>query len=130
MNTITVTGNVGKDPEIKYTAGGKAVVKFTVADTRGKDDQKETIWHNVVCFDEMAENVAEQVNKGTRVVIQGRLSVREYLDKNGEKKMWQEIIADEISLSLRWGKRDSTSQMNRVTNKIAQQFNAIEEDPF
>jgi len=123
MNTITVIGNVGKDPELKYTQGGKAVVKFTVADTRGKDDQKETIWHNVVCFDEMAENVAEQVRKGTRVLIQGRFSERKYQDKDGQDRTWQEVVADEVSLSLRWGKKDQTAT-------LAKTFNATEEDPF
>ena len=123
MNTITVIGNVGKDPELKYTQGGKAVVKFTMADTRGKDDQKETIWHNVVCFDEMAENVAEQVRKGTRVLVQGRFSERKYQDKDGQDRTWQEVVADEVSLSLRWGKKDQTTA-------IAKTFNATEEDPF
>jgi len=123
MNTITVTGNVGKDTELKYTAGGKAVAKFTVADTRGKDDQKETIWHNVVCFDEMAENIAAQVTKGTRLVIQGRLSERKYQDKNGQDNVWREIVADEVSVSLRWCKKDATAS-------LAKTFNAIEEDPF
>lgn len=123
MNTITIVGNVGKDPELKYSAGGKAIVKFTVADTRGKDDQKETIWHNVVCFDEMAENVADQVSKGSRLVIQGRLSERKYQDKNGQDNLWREIVADEVSVSLRWGKKDATAS-------LARSFNATEEDPF
>jgi single-strand DNA-binding protein len=123
MNQISVTGNVGKDPELKYTAGGKAVVKFTIADTRGKDDQKETIWHNVVCFDEMAENVADQVKKGSRLLIQGRFSERKYQDKDGQDRTWQEIVADEIALSLRWGKKDATAA-------LAKTFSAVEEDPF
>lgn len=123
MNTITVTGNLGKDPEIKFTAGGKAVVKFTLADTRGKDEAKETIWHNVVCFDEMAENVAEEVKKGSRVLVQGRLSVSKYTDKEGQEKTWQEIIADEVAVSLRWAKKDAVA-------RVASAFSATEEDPF
>jgi len=54
MNTITVVGNVGRDPELRVTGSGMAVLKFSVADTRGKDDKKQTSGHNIVCFGEQA----------------------------------------------------------------------------
>ena len=123
MNTITVTGNVGRDPEIRFTQAGKPVAKFSVADSRSKGDDKEVIWHNVVCFDEMAENVTEQLVKGQRVVVTGRLSVNKYTDKEGQEKVAHEIIADEVSVSLRWKKKDGTAY-------AAKSFNAIEEEPF
>lgn len=123
MNTITVTGNVGRDPELRFSQAGKAIAKFSVADSRGKDDGKEVIWHNVVCFDDMAENVTEQLTKGQRVVVTGRLSVNKYTDREGQEKVAHEIVADEVSVSLRWKKKDATASLART-------FNAIEEDPF
>lgn len=123
MNTITVIGNVGKDPELRFTQGGKAVAKFTVATTRGKDEKKETTWHNVVVFDEQAENVCEQVKKGSRVLVQGRLSKDDYKDKDGNQRQSVEIVADDVCLSLRWKAKDAVA-------RIASTFNATEEDPF
>lgn len=126
MNTITVTGNVGKDPELRYTQSGKAVAKFTVADTRGKGDDKQTTWHNIVCFDEQAENVCEQVKKGSRVLVIGRLNKDKYQDKEGNQRESVDIVADEICLSLRWKKTDKVA-------RVANQFGADvldEEEPF
>jgi single-strand DNA-binding protein len=126
MNEIKVIGNVGKDPEIRYSKAGKAVVKFSVADTRGKDDQKQTTWHNVTVFDEQAENVAEQVKKGARVLVVGRLNKESYTDKDGNKREAVEIIADDVCLSLKWrGRTDTRSQS---VNLVAE-FDAVEE-PF
>lgn len=102
MNNITVTGNVGRDPELKYTAGSMAVLKFSVADTRGKDDKKQTSWHDVVVFGEQAESVAAQVSKGTRVIVTGRIQVDNYEKKDGTKAKKVEIVADEIGLSVRF----------------------------
>lgn len=126
MNTITVTGNVGKDPELRFTQGGKAVAKFTVADTRGKGDDKQTTWHNVVCFDEQAENVCEQVKKGSRVLVQGRLNKDKYVDKDGNNRESVEIVADEICLSLRWKKTD---KVYRLSNQFAGSV-LEDEEPF
>jgi single-strand DNA-binding protein len=81
-----------------------------VADTTGKDDQKRTVWHDVVAFDEQAENVAAEVSKGTRVVVTGRLNKEPFEGKDGVKRVSVEVIADEVGVSLRWGgdrKRDA-----------------------
>lgn len=102
MNSITVTGNVGRDPELKYTAGGMAVLKFSVADTRGKDDKKQTSWHDVVVFGEQAESVSAQVSKGTRVIVAGRIQVDSYEKKDGTKGKKVEIVADEVGISVRF----------------------------
>lgn len=127
MNTITVIGNVGKDPEIRYTSAGKAVVTFGVADTRGKDDQKETQWHNVVCFDQQAENVVAQVTKGSRVLVIGRLNKVSFVGKDGTKKEKVEIVADEVCLSIRFGNREN----NMKPAVQAEIFRNLEdEEPF
>ncbi len=127
MNTITVIGNVGKEPEIRFTKSGKAVAKFSVADTRGKDDQKTTIWHNIVVFDEQAQNVAEQVTKGARVLVTGRLNKEQYTDKEGNKRESVEIVADDVCLSLKWAAKGS-KPAGGLSNVI-DTFDAVE-DPF
>ena len=102
MNNITVIGNVGRDPELRYANSGTAVLKFSVADTIGKDDNKKTTWHDITVFGEMAENVGAVLSKGQRVIVIGRNEESEYTTREGEtKKKWQ-IIADDVALSLRW----------------------------
>lgn len=126
MNNITVIGNVGRDPELKYTAGNMAVLKFSVADTRGKDDKKQTSWHDVVVFGEQAEAVVDQLGKGKRVIVTGRLQIDLYEKKDGTKGKRVEIVADEIGLSVRYGAADPVK-------KLAGQFGGdttVEEDLF
>lgn len=121
MNNITVTGNVGRDPELKYTAGNMAVLKFSIADTRGKDDKKHTSWHDVVVFGEQAETAANQLSKGSRVIVAGRIQVDNYEKKDGTKAKKVEILADEIGVSIRF--------TNDPVKSIAKTFDAnIEEE--
>lgn len=132
MNTITVIGNVGQDPELRYTQSGKAICKISVADTRGKDDAKQTQWHRVTIFDEQAEVVAEQVRKGARVLVTGRLQIGTYTDMSGAEKQSIEIIADDVCLSLRWKPRGSSTGGESLAKST---FGATEvydpsEDPF
>jgi single-strand DNA-binding protein len=129
MNTITVSGNVGRDPELKYSASGTAVVKFSVADTTGKDDNKKTVWHDVVVFKEQAENVAASVKKGSRVIVTGRLDKSDYTGKDGVKKQRVEIIADDVSISLRWAAHESDSNISNA--KTLLHADVVEdEEPF
>jgi single-strand DNA-binding protein len=125
MNSITLIGNVGKDPEIRFTPANKAVVKFNVADTRGKEDNKQTIWHTVVCFEEQALSVAEHVRKGTRVIVTGRLNKASFEGRDGNKKEITELIADEVGISIRFGSKDSKPASAPA---VQQQFD--EEEPF
>jgi single-strand DNA-binding protein len=129
MNTITVSGNVGREPELKYSASGTAVVKFSVADTTGKDDNKKTVWHDVVVFKEQAENVAASVQKGSRVIVTGRLDKSDYTGKDGVKKQRVEIIADDVSISLRWASVESDSNISNA--KTLLNADVVEdEEPF
>lgn len=102
MNNITVTGNVGRDPEIKFAQSGTAILKFTVADTSGRDDNKKTQWWNIVCFGDLAENVAASINKGTRVQVLGKVQREKYTGQDGVEKERTEILADDVGISLRW----------------------------
>lgn len=110
MNTITVIGNVGRDPELRVTASGSQVITFSVADTVGKDDKRTTVWHDIKAFGEQAENVASRVTKGQRVVVIGRLIKEKYTGKDGVEKQRVEIIADDVCLSLRWAERPGSSR--------------------
>jgi len=103
MNRITVAGNVGREPELKYSNAGMAILKFSVADTSGKDDKKKTMWHSVTAFGDLAENAAASLTKGTRVVIDGKLTEDKYTNKDGVEVTKVQILADDISLSIRFG---------------------------
>jgi single-strand DNA-binding protein len=103
MNNITIIGNFGQDPELRFTNNGLAQVKFSIATTSGKDDKKKTTWHNCVAWGEMAEAIAATFIKGSRAIVMGRYEVREYTAKNGETKKSYEILVDDCGASLRWG---------------------------
>jgi single-strand DNA-binding protein len=126
MNQITVIGNVGRQPEgLKYTGSGLAVLKFSVADTRGKDDQKKTSWYDIVVFGDQAEAVVENIGKGDRIMVSGRLQVEDYEKKDGSKGKRVEIIADAVGRVVRDNKNP--------VDQLKQAFNATEvqdEDPF
>ena len=126
MNSITVIGNVGRQPEgLKYTGSGLAVLNFSVADTRGKDDQKKTSWYDVVVFGDQAEAVVEHIGKGDRIIVSGRLQVEDYEKKDGTKGKRVEIIADAVGRVV----RDSKNPVD----KLKQAFNATvvqDEEPF
>lgn len=129
MNTITISGNVGRDPELKYSANGTAVVKFSVADTTGKDDNKKTVWHDVVVFKEQAEHVAASVKKGSRVIVTGRLDKSDYTGKDGTKKQRVEVIADDVSISLRWSAYGDDTNVNTAKD-LLNATDVDDEEPF
>ncbi len=102
-NTVTVVGNVTRDPELRFTQGGMAVANFGVAWNKKKQDgEDEVSFFDVSCFRQLAENVAESITKGARVVIYGTLSQRSWENQEGERRSKVEIIADEIAPSLKW----------------------------
>ena len=103
MNRITIAGNVGREPELKYSNAGMAILKFSVADTSGKDDKKKTIWHSVTAFGDLAENAAASLGKGTRVVIEGKLTEDKYTNKDGVEVTKLQVLADDVMLSVRFG---------------------------
>ena len=114
---ITVIGNLASDPELRFTASGHAVANFTIAQTpRSYDKQTsqyvddETLWFRGSVWREAAENVAETLTKGMRVVATGRLKARSFEDKKtGQTRTNWELDVDEIGPSLRW----ATAQVNR-----------------
>lgn len=101
-NTLIIHGRVGKEPELRYTQAGKAVLELSIVDNYGKDDNKKSTWHNVVVFGTLAENTAGSANKGDMVVIVGRMEQDEYTKKDGTKGKTVKVIADEVGVSCRW----------------------------
>jgi single-strand DNA-binding protein len=107
---ITVVGNLTADPELRFTASGAAVASFTVASTprtfdKGANEWKdgEALFLRCSAWRQLAENVAESLTKGTRVIAQGRLQQRSY-EKDGQKRTVIELEVDEIGPSLRFAK--------------------------
>ena len=104
VNKVFLLGNVGKDPEIRATAGGMQVASFSLATAdRAKDQQgnwaDKTEWHNIVCFQRTAEIVRDYVKKGSQILIEGKIQTRSWDDKaSGEKKYKTEILCNELTL--------------------------------
>ena len=114
-NTVTIIGNVTRDPELRYLNSGTALASFGVAwNNRYKDRNgeqvEETSFFDVTCWRDLADNVAESISKGDRVIIYGRLDQRSWETQEGEKRSKVEIQADEVAPSLRW----ATAQVNKI----------------
>ena len=108
-NIITFIGNLTDDPDLRFTQGGAPVASFRVASNRRFTDrsgnqQEETTFLNVNCWRDLAENAAESLSKGDRVVVIGRVRVRSYENRVGRTVWSTEIEADEIAPSLRWAR--------------------------
>jgi single-strand DNA-binding protein len=107
-NEVTLVGNVTRDPELKFTNGGQAVADFGVAyNTRKKTnsgdwEDGEPQFFDITCWGQLAENVAESIQKGNRCVIVGRLEQRTWETKEGDKRSKVSVVAEEVSPSLRW----------------------------
>jgi single-strand DNA-binding protein len=106
-NTVTLVGNITDDPELRFTPNGSAVANFTVAVNRriNRDGQWEDRldgFFRCNCWRDMAENVAESLQKGMRVMVVGRLQQRTWEDAEGNKRSAFEIQVDEVGPSLRW----------------------------
>ena len=104
MNYVTLVGNLGRDPELAYSGSGKAVCKMSVGTKeRGVNGQEDVMtWHNVVVFNEMAENVAASLSKGDRVIVIGRIRKNKWEKKDGTTGYSEEVRADEIGANMRF----------------------------
>src|ERR1044072_5801840 len=101
VNKVILVGNLGRDPEVRFTAGGKAVAKFPHATsgvfTDGEGSRQErTEWHNVVVWGKQAESCGQYLQKGRQVYIEGSIRSRQYDDKEGNKKYITEVIAQRV----------------------------------
>lgn len=105
-NTITIVGNVTRDPELRYLTSGTALAQLGVAVNRRYQQngewQEDTSFFDVVCWRELADNVSESISKGDRIIVTGRLEQRSWETQDGDKRSKVEIVADEVGPSLRW----------------------------
>jgi len=102
LNKAMIIGNLGRDPEMRYTPNGQAVTQFTVAvnrNFRGQDGewQEETEWFRVVAWGQTGERAAENLRKGGKVYIEGRIQTRQWEDQSGQKRYTTELIADRVT---------------------------------
>ena len=110
VNKAIIVGNLGRDPEVRYTQAGQAVCNFSVAtNERWRDksgnDQEQTEWHRVVTWGKLAEICGEHLAKGRTVYVEGRLQTREWTDKQGEKKFSTEVVARDVQFLDRGGRQ-------------------------
>ena len=104
INKVILIGNLGRDPEVRYTPSGSAVCNVSVATTRNWKDKssgdkvEETEWHRVVFYDRLAEIAGEYLKKGRSVYVEGRLKTRKWQDKEGKDTYTTEVIADNMQL--------------------------------
>ncbi len=103
VNKVILIGNLGKDPEVRYSPGGSAVANITLATSEGWKDkegntQEKTEWHRVVFFSRLAEIAGEYLKKGSKVYIEGKLQTRKWQDKEGQDRYTTEVVANEMQM--------------------------------
>jgi len=101
VNKVILVGNLGKDPELRYTPSGAAVATFSLATTnpfKDKEGNKQTEWHNIVAWRQLAEVCGKFLHKGKQVYIEGRIQTRSYDDRDGNKRYITEIVADNMQM--------------------------------
>ncbi len=118
-NSVTLVGNLTRDPELRYTTTGRGVASFGLAVNRRYQQngewQEQVSFFNVVAWGDLGENAAASLNKGNRVMVTGRLEQRQYETREGEKRNVVEVIADELGPSLRWAQ----AQVERISRDAA-----------
>jgi len=108
-NTITIVGNVTRDPELRFTQGGVAIASFSVAWNKKKQDgEDEVSFFDVTCFRKLAENVAESISRGSRVIVYGTLKQDRWENNEGQNRSKIEILADDVAPSLKWASAQVT----------------------
>ncbi len=114
-NTVTLIGNLTRDPELRYTTGGRGVASFGLAVNRrwqqNGEWQEAVSFFNIVAWAELGENAAASLTKGSRCMVTGRLEQRSYDNKEGQKVNITEVIADDLGPSLRWAQ----AQVERIS---------------
>jgi single-strand DNA-binding protein len=120
VNRVTLVGNLGKDPEVRYTPNGKAVASLTLATSESWKDQsgqmqEKTEWHRVSIFGKLAEIAGEYLRKGSQVYIEGKLQTRKWTNKEGQDQYTTEIHLDPFNgvMQMLGGKSDNSGQQSQ-----------------
>ena len=112
-STVTLVGNLTREPELRFTQSGQAIATLGIAVSRRYQQngewQEKTSFFNVTAWGQLGENAASSLSKGSRAIVTGRLEQRSYETQDGEKRSVVEVVADEIGPSLRW----ATAQVDR-----------------
>ena len=136
VNKVMLIGNLGADPELRYTPAGRAVANFRMATTRQwttKDGEKreETEWHRIVTWDKLAEICGEYLKKGSSTYIEGRLQTRSWEDQSGAKRWSTEIVAGEMRmLGSRQATETQDSSSTPPPDDLPSTFEADDDLPF
>jgi len=121
-NNVNIVGNLTRDPELRFTPTGQATASFGVAVNRRWQNRQTQEWDeatsffDVVCWGQLAENAAQSLTRGSRVIVSGRLDQRSWENQEGEKRSKIEITADEVAPSLRWATVEITKNERRSPN--------------
>ncbi|MFI5041202.1 MAG: single-stranded DNA-binding protein [Acidimicrobiales bacterium] len=121
-NTVTIIGNVTRDPELRFTPSGQALATFGMAVNRRWQNRQTQEWEeatsffDIVCWGTLADNVSDSLGKGARVIVTGRLDQRSWETQEGEKRSKVEVVADEVGPSLRW----ATAKPEKTERRDAQ----------
>ena len=138
INTATLVGNVTRDPELRFTQAGLAVANFSIAVNRRWQNQATKEWEekvsffDVTCWQQLAENVAESLTRGARVVVTGRLEQRSWETDSGDKRNKIEVVADLVAPSLEWATAVMTKNEKRDSGVEDKNYNTYvaDERPF
>jgi single-strand DNA-binding protein len=129
-NNVTITGNLTREPELRFTPTGQATATFGIAvnrtwtDRQSQERKESTSFFDVVAWGSLAENAATSLTKGTRVVVTGRLDQRSWESAEGDKRSKVEITADDLAPSLRWAK----AQVTRHERRSADETSPVDEE--
>ena|ERR1700719_1403614 len=116
MNNVSLIGRLGRDPETRFTGGGKSVTNFSIAVDYGFGEKKTTSWIPVTCWEKTAELAQKYLVKGSQVAVSGRLQERSWQDKEGNKRTVLEVIASQIDFLTKAEKQDR-SQSEQVPDE-------------
>lgn len=125
---IIIQGNVGQEPEMRYTPDGKPVANFSIAVSEKRKGEEQTTWFRCTAFDKTAEIVSQYVAKGNPVLVDGRISSRKFTDKQGAERESWEVTVDRLTLL---GGKPKEAQETRPAPKQSGHFDDMESDlPF
>ena len=140
VNKAILVGNLGKDPELRYTPSGTAVCTFSLATTdrfknKQGEQQERTEWHNIVVWAGLAEICGKYLTKGKQVYIEGRIQNRSYDDRDGNKRYITEIVASEMQMLGRAGEQGGGGRSSSPMDEPSQDsqeppFNPDDDIPF
>lgn len=136
VNKVILVGNLGRDPELKYTPSGAAVASFSIATTekyKDRDGQfvEKTEWHNVVAWKQLAEICGKYLHKGKQVYIEGKLQTRKWQDRDGNDRYTTEIVAEQMQMLGGKGEGTGNAKPQRPNNCQSEApFNPDDDIPF